>query len=107
MSWGTLAKAYGYKGPFLLVWCMMHWAKIRDDLELWRAVAEDMTKVFKALRAARQSVGRAGRNTPAAGGNQGAGTKRHGEEDTVERPVKQRKGDAEAETGKLETTSLF
>ncbi|VDC00378.1 unnamed protein product [Peniophora sp. CBMAI 1063] len=57
MAWGSLVEARGYKGAFLLVWCMMHWARFDSDMEEWREVAEDMTAVFKLLARIRQSGG--------------------------------------------------
>ncbi|KZV59790.1 hypothetical protein PENSPDRAFT_694842 [Peniophora sp. CONT] len=60
MEWGTLGTSSGYKGPFLLVWCMMYWAQRGDDVESWRAVGEDMILVFKVLRAAREQTGGGG-----------------------------------------------
>ncbi|KZV70917.1 hypothetical protein PENSPDRAFT_664728 [Peniophora sp. CONT] len=57
MDWGSLGQASGYKGAFLLVWCMMYWAESGVDLEAWMAVADDMTVVFKVLHAARVSSG--------------------------------------------------
>ncbi|VDC00361.1 unnamed protein product [Peniophora sp. CBMAI 1063] len=53
MVWDAVGECKGYKGPFLLVWCMMHWAKTQNDLELWRDVAEDMTRVFRLIQASR------------------------------------------------------
>ncbi|VDB98824.1 unnamed protein product [Peniophora sp. CBMAI 1063] len=53
MVWDAVGECKGYKGAFLLVWSMMHWAKTQNDLELWRAVAEDMTRVFRIIQASR------------------------------------------------------
>ncbi|KZV59210.1 hypothetical protein PENSPDRAFT_695336 [Peniophora sp. CONT] len=56
MEWGSLGDARGYKGAFLLVWCMMHWVKF-EDMTGWLPVAEDMTRVFKAVQSAREGGG--------------------------------------------------
>ncbi|VDB85035.1 unnamed protein product [Peniophora sp. CBMAI 1063] len=56
-DWGSLLIARGYKGAFLLVWCMMHWAISAKDMELWQAVVEDMTAVFVVLKNCRVGGG--------------------------------------------------
>lgn len=86
MDWSKLSAATGYKGPFLIVWCMMHWAKTLDDVPLLKAMAEDMASAFKAMRAARK---------PTGNGGGGAGSKREGAAaaTTDQRPRKQRKPD--------------
>ncbi|VDC05512.1 unnamed protein product [Peniophora sp. CBMAI 1063] len=49
MSWGTLHATRGYKGAFLLVWCMMYWAKSGLSMDAWTTVAGDMARVFAVL----------------------------------------------------------
>ncbi|VDC05898.1 unnamed protein product [Peniophora sp. CBMAI 1063] len=60
MEWGCLKEACGYKGPFLLVWCMMHWVKFDGDLSEWQDVAEDMTRVYRVLQDKRVSASTVG-----------------------------------------------
>ncbi|KZV60210.1 hypothetical protein PENSPDRAFT_694462 [Peniophora sp. CONT] len=49
MEWTPLASTRGYKGPFLLVWCMMHWILYDNDRTNFAAVANDMAAVFNIL----------------------------------------------------------
>ncbi|VDB90235.1 unnamed protein product [Peniophora sp. CBMAI 1063] len=67
MGWGTLGEASGYKGPFLLVWCMMYWAQNGNDMDGWRIVAEDMISVFKVLLTVRGGRSREAETQQAAG----------------------------------------
>ncbi|VDB90185.1 unnamed protein product [Peniophora sp. CBMAI 1063] len=53
MAWGALASSQGYKGVFLLAWCMMHWAWTSEDLALWQSVADDMAAAFKVILVSR------------------------------------------------------
>ncbi|VDB94109.1 unnamed protein product [Peniophora sp. CBMAI 1063] len=56
MAWGSLAEARGYKGAFLLVWCMMYWARSGLHMEDWTAVARDMIRVFEVLHTVRNEA---------------------------------------------------
>ncbi|VDC02227.1 unnamed protein product [Peniophora sp. CBMAI 1063] len=51
MNWTVFASARGYKGAFLVVWCLMHWARHDDSRVGFVELARDMASVFEVLRA--------------------------------------------------------
>lgn len=54
MDWRTLTVTRGYKGPFLLLWCMMHWVLSKQERANFVELAMDMTAVFKLLVVVRE-----------------------------------------------------
>lgn len=77
MDWKAISTTGGYKGPFLLVWCMMHWANLGHDIGLWKGVADDMATAFKAISKSRGSVDTASGEAGVRKGGP-SGTKRQG-----------------------------
>ncbi|VDC02753.1 unnamed protein product [Peniophora sp. CBMAI 1063] len=49
MDWATFTQARGYKGAFLLVWCLAHWAMHDDDRQQFAAAARDISTVLGIL----------------------------------------------------------
>ena len=54
MDWATFTQAGGYKGAFLVVWGLMHWALYDDDRTDFVGVADDMADVFGVLAGVRR-----------------------------------------------------
>ncbi|VDC07007.1 unnamed protein product [Peniophora sp. CBMAI 1063] len=66
MEWDALAATRGYKGPFLLLWCMAHWILSEQGRDNFVVLAKDMAATFKVLLAVRQEEGESGKQGPSA-----------------------------------------
>ena len=84
MEWGSLHEARGYKGAYLLCLCMMHWIRFGRTLQGWKALAEDMTAVFKVLLQLRKTDDHASTTDAQPKAAAVAGQKRPAEDDNEE-----------------------
>lgn len=55
MEWSPLAVTRGYKGPFLLLWCIMHWATSGKSMEGFADLVQDMSAVLRVVGEVREA----------------------------------------------------